>query len=151
GFARDNLFYGVQVCPSDREKDEALFRFLDETPGSGIVYASTRKRCEEIGEKILSRTGRRTTVYHAGLAAEERRAAQDDFMQSRTEIAVATMAFGMGIDKANIRFVVHYNLPGSLEAYYQEAGRAGRDGEPSRCLLLFGGGDRHIHEFFIES
>jgi ATP-dependent DNA helicase RecQ len=151
GFARPNLFYGVQVCPTDRDKDETLFHFLDENPGSGIVYASTRRRCEELGERIASRTRRRTTVYHAGLPADERRAAQDDFMQGRTEIAVATLAFGMGIDKADVRFVVHYNLPGSLEAYYQEAGRAGRDGDPAQCLLLFGGGDRKIHEFFIES
>ncbi len=136
---------------TDRDKDEGLFRFLSENPGSGIVYASTRKRCEALGEKIASRTGRRTSVYHAGLSADDRRAAQDDFMQGRTEIVVATLAFGMGIDKADVRFVVHYNLPGSLEAYYQEAGRAGRDGLPARCLLLFGGGDRHIHEFFIES
>ena len=151
GFARPNLHYGVQVCPTDRDKDEALFRLLEATPGSGIVYASTRKRCEELGQKIVTRTGRPTTVYHAGLASEDRRQAQDDFMQGRTEIAVATLAFGMGIDKANVRFVVHYNLPGTLEAYYQEAGRAGRDGEFAHCLLLFGGGDRHIHEFFIES
>jgi ATP-dependent DNA helicase RecQ len=151
GFARPNLHYGVRACSNDRDKDEALFRLLENTSGCGIVYASTRKRCEELGQKIASRTGRPTTVYHAGLAPEERRAAQDEFMQGRSEIAVATLAFGMGIDKANVRFVVHYNLPGSLEAYYQEAGRAGRDGQRSDCTLLFGSGDRFIHEFFIES
>jgi ATP-dependent DNA helicase RecQ len=151
GFARPNLHYSVQMCSSDREKDETLFRFLEENAGSGIIYASTRKRCEELAERIAARTRRATTVYHAGLMPAERRAAQDDFMQGRTEIAVATLAFGLGIDKADVRFVVHYNLPGSLEAYYQEAGRAGRDGRPARCLLLFGGGDRFIHEYFIES
>ncbi len=151
GFARPNLFYSVQVCPSDRDKDAALFRFLHQNPGSGIIYASTRKRCEELGKRIAERTRRSTTVYHAGLSGDQRRAAQDDFMQRRSEIAVATLAFGMGIDKADVRFVVHYNLPGSIEAYYQEAGRAGRDGLPAQCLLLFGGGDRQIHEFFIES
>ncbi len=130
GFARPNLFYAVEPCPSDRDKDAALFRFLDETPGSGIVYASTRKRCEELAERIAGRTRRATSVYHAGLAPDERRAAQDAFMQGRTEIAVATLAFGMGIDKSDIRFVVHYNLPGSLEAYYQEAGRAGATARP---------------------
>src|SRR5262249_55246490 len=92
-----------------------------------------------------------TVVYHAGLLPQERRAAQETFMRGEREIAVATLAFGMGIDKSDVRFVVHYNLPGSIEAYYQEAGRAGRDGRPARCLLLFGGGDRNIHEFFIES
>lgn len=151
GFSRPNLHYHVRACASDREKDEALFGFLDDTPGSGIVYASTRKRCEELGERIAARTGRPTTVYHAGLTADERRGAQDDFMLGRTQIAVATLAFGMGIDKPDVRFVVHYNLPGSLEAYYQEAGRAGRDGQRSDCLLLFGMGDRNIHQFFIES
>jgi ATP-dependent DNA helicase RecQ len=151
GFARPNLFYRVQSCATDRDKDEALFTFLAENAGSGIVYASTRKRCAELGEKIAQATGRTTCVYHAGMAPQERRAAQENFMQSRAQIAVATLAFGMGIDKADVRFVVHYNLPGSLEAYYQEAGRAGRDGLPAQCLLLWGVSDRRIHEFFIES
>jgi len=151
GFARPNLFYEVQNTRSERQKADELLRFLGRTPGSGIIYASTRKRTEEVAEIIARRTKRSTVVYHAGLLPDQRRAAQEAFMQSRCEIVVATNAFGMGIDKADVRFVVHYNLPGTLEAYYQEAGRAGRDGDPSHCLLLYHPSDRYIQEYFIES
>lgn len=151
GFARTNLHFSVAHAKTDQEKDDRLTEYLKTQPGSGIIYAATRKRCEELAEWLPEKTRRPIGVYHAGLESAQRRQVQDDFMSGKLSAIVATNAFGMGIDKADIRFVAHYNMPGSLEAYYQEAGRAGRDGDVSDCLLLFSYSDRYIQEFFIEN
>jgi len=151
GFSRPNLHYSVLSAPSEAQKSKILLDFLQETPGSGIIYCSTRKRCEEVAETAAKSGDRKTCVYHGGMEMEDRRRRQEDFMQGRAQIVAATNAFGMGIDKPDVRFVVHYNIPGSVEAYYQEAGRAGRDGLPAQCLMLYTPSDRYVQEFFIES
>lgn len=151
GFARPNLHFGVVSCPSDREKDNELTSFLRRTEGAGIIYAATRKRCESLVEWIGKKLKRSVGVYHAGLMNDQRRVIQERFMSGQLDLIVATNAFGMGIDKPDLRFVIHYNMPGSLEAYYQEAGRAGRDGKESACVLLYAYSDRSIQEFFIEN
>jgi ATP-dependent DNA helicase RecQ len=151
GFARTNLHLGVQQYHSERDKVNDLVGYLNQKPGSGIIYAATRKRCEELVEKISSQTSTRVDAYHAGLDVTQRRIIHERFMTGKLDAIVATNAFGMGIDKADLRFVIHYNMPGSLEAYYQEAGRAGRDSLPSQCVLQFSTQDRYIHEFFVEN
>ncbi|MFC6314799.1 DNA helicase RecQ [Lapidilactobacillus achengensis] len=147
GFARDNLAFQVV---RDQDQDRFLLDYLKLNPDqAGIIYASTRKETERLTQ-LLQRHKISAACYHGGLSDVARRQAQEDFLYDRVNVMVATNAFGMGIDKSNVRFVIHAQIPGSLEAYYQEAGRAGRDGLPSDAILLFKSQDIQVQHFFID-
>ena len=149
GFDRENLYYSVEHIAGKRKDDFVLDYIQKHADESGIVYCATRKNVDNLYEK-LSRSGISVTRYHAGIDNETRKKNQDDFIYDRVQIVIATNAFGMGIDKSNVRYVLHYNMPQSMENYYQEAGRAGRDGDNAQCILLFSAQDVMINKFLLE-
>ena len=157
GFNRPNLHFSVHRCKSENEREDKLVRALPKLSalgGSGLVYVATRKQCEQVFEAVdaaLAPLGQRAGMYHAGLDADLRNQMQREWLEGERQVLVATNAFGMGIDKPDVRFVVHCACPDSLESYYQEAGRAGRDGRRSRCVILYHFADRRTREWFIDN
>jgi len=148
GFERPNLSLHITQTKNNSDKYQRLKKIISEFK-TGIIYCSTRKHVEEVGEELRS-WNIKVIQYHGGLDDKERESRQTKFISKKADVAVATNAFGMGIDRSDVRFVVHFDVPGSVEAYYQEAGRAGRDGEPSQCELFFNFADTKTQEFFID-
>ncbi|MFG6356713.1 MAG: DNA helicase RecQ [Acetatifactor sp.] len=148
GFDRRNLYFGVET---PKNKLQFVIQYIESHPGdSGIVYCATRKNVEKVQEALVVR-GIAAARYHAGLSAQERSENQEDFIYDRKPVIVATNAFGMGIDKSNVRYVLHFNMPQSMENYYQEAGRAGRDGAESECIMLFSGQDVAVNQYLLDN
>ncbi len=150
GFDRPNLRWEVAETPADEDKMAAILAALGDLAGSAIIYTSTQKTATAVA-LALQDQGYAAVAYHAGLSDRKRSAAQEAFMHGAAQVVVATCAFGMGVDKGNVRVVIHHSIPGTMEAYYQEAGRGGRDGEGARCLLLYSPADRFTHEALIEN
>jgi ATP-dependent DNA helicase RecQ len=148
GFDRPNLHFSA-IQMKDKEREGEVVRMVKENEGSGIVYVLTRKKAESTA-KLLGQNGIRAVAYHAGLNSDKRTKVQQDFMENRYKVIVATVAFGMGVNKSDIRFVIHLGMPGSMENYYQEAGRAGRDGESAKCILMSSPKDYGLQSFFIK-
>jgi len=148
---RANLVFHVRFTPDLRAKQNAIRKVLGAVRGAGIIYVGTRREAEDLAATIEAEFRVPTYVYHGGMDRNQRSLVQDSYLRDPNAVMIATNAFGMGVDRPDVRFVVHYSIPGTLEAYYQEAGRAGRDGRLAQCMLLFAPQDRNLQEWFIEN